>query len=217
VGVARSVRAGRPHRHRYLWAELPRIRALVDKIATVHADRHPELFEVQRLYDELRAHLEPHLTREEQESFPRIRQLAEAVDSSSVDTRDLAAQIDALIGEHETFGALLDGLRRVTSGYAVPGDGCASYAADYRALADWRPTPISACTRRTICCSPQFGPIPRPSAGCISASRSARLIRWAGWWSTSSSRAIRVERNVACAVTSRGEHDTAAARLSRPR
>jgi regulator of cell morphogenesis and NO signaling len=122
--------------HRYLWAELPRISALVDKIATVHGERHPELFEVQRLYGELRADLEPHLTREEQELFPRIHQLAKASDPSSDLTRDLAAQIEALAGEHETVGALLDDLRRVTSGYSVPGDGCASYAACYRALAD---------------------------------------------------------------------------------
>lgn len=122
--------------HRYLWAELPRISALVDKIATVHGDRHPELWEVQRLYGELRADLEPHLTREEQEVFPRIRQLAAASDSSSVSTGELAAQIEALAGEHETVGALLEDLRRVTSGYEVPGDGCASYAACYRALAD---------------------------------------------------------------------------------
>ena len=55
---------------------------------------------------------------------------------SSVPTRHLAAQIEGLAGEHETVGALLDDLRRVTSGYALPGDGCASYAACYRALAD---------------------------------------------------------------------------------
>jgi regulator of cell morphogenesis and NO signaling len=120
--------------HRSLWAELPRISALVDKISTVHGERHPELFEVQRLYGELRADLEPHLTREEQELFPRIRQLAASSDPSSVS--DITAQIDALLGEHETVGALLDDLRRVTSGYSVPPDGCASYAACYRALAD---------------------------------------------------------------------------------
>ena len=70
--------------HRYLWAELPRISALVDKIATVHGDRHPELAEVQRLYNELRADFEPHLAREEQELFPMIRQLA-ATDGSGSD------------------------------------------------------------------------------------------------------------------------------------
>lgn len=122
--------------HRYLWAELPRVTALVDKIASVHGERHPELFEVQRLYGELRADLEPHLTREEQELFPRIEQLAGASDPSSVSTRAFAAQIETLADEHETVGALLEELRRVTSGYSVPPDGCASYAACYRALAD---------------------------------------------------------------------------------
>ena len=122
--------------HRYLWSELPRISALVDKIAGVHGERHPELFDVQRLYGELRADLEPHLTREERDLFPRIRQLAEAVESSTVASRDLVAQIESLAGEHETVGALLDELRGVTSGYTVPPDGCASYAACYQALAD---------------------------------------------------------------------------------
>lgn len=51
--------------HRYLWSELPRISALVEKIATVHGERHPELAEVQRLYTEIRADFEPHLVREE--------------------------------------------------------------------------------------------------------------------------------------------------------
>lgn len=121
--------------HRYLWAEFPRITALVDKIVTVHGDRHPELAEVQRLYTELRADLEPHLDREERELFPMIRRLAAATDEAQLDRRALTAQIDALAGEHETVGDLLDELNRVTSGYATPADGCASYAACYRALA----------------------------------------------------------------------------------
>jgi regulator of cell morphogenesis and NO signaling len=121
--------------HRYLWTELPRISALVDKVTTVHGDRHPELAEVRRVYGELRADLEPHLSREERELFPRIRQLA-AADRSSDETRELAAEIDALADEHEIVGELLDELHRLTSAYAVPADGCASYAACYRALAE---------------------------------------------------------------------------------
>jgi regulator of cell morphogenesis and NO signaling len=122
--------------HRYLWAEMPRISALVDKIVSVHGDRHPELSEVQRLYTELRADLEPHLVREEQELFPMIRELAAATDGSSGNRRALVAQIEALAVEHETVGDLLEQLNRTTSGYATPADGCASYAACYRALAE---------------------------------------------------------------------------------
>ncbi|MGH9134819.1 MAG: iron-sulfur cluster repair di-iron protein [Ilumatobacteraceae bacterium] len=120
--------------HRYLWAELPRIAALVDKIVAVHGDRHPELFQLQRLYVELRADLEPHLTREEQSLFPLVRQLDAARSRSEIEP--LVEQIELLSGEHETVGELLEQLRRVTDGYATPADACASYTACYRALAD---------------------------------------------------------------------------------
>ena len=65
-----------------------------------------------------------------------IRHLAATTDGPQPGTRALAAQIDVLATEHETVGDLLDELNRVTSGYATPADGCASYTACYRALAD---------------------------------------------------------------------------------
>ncbi|MBP9051383.1 MAG: iron-sulfur cluster repair di-iron protein [Ilumatobacteraceae bacterium] len=122
--------------HRYLWSELSRISALVDKIVNVHGDRHHELAEVQRLFAELRADFEPHLIREEQVLFPMIRHLSAPADQSSPDIEQLAEQIEVLASEHETVGALLEELRRVTGGFVTPADGCASYAACYRALAD---------------------------------------------------------------------------------
>ena len=121
--------------HRYLREALPRISGLVDKIATVHGDRHPELAEVRRLYTELRSDLEPHLVREEEELFPMIRRLAAGTGSATHDGA-LVAEIEALASEHETVGDLLDQLHGITSGYATPADGCASYAACYQALAD---------------------------------------------------------------------------------
>ena len=122
--------------HRYLWAQLPRISALADKIVAVHGDRHPELTEVRRLYTELRADFEPHLVREEQVLFPMIRHLADLADQPRFDTEELREQIEALAAEHETVGELLEELNRVTGGYATPADGCATYAACYQALAE---------------------------------------------------------------------------------
>jgi regulator of cell morphogenesis and NO signaling len=121
--------------HRYLWAELPRLSALVDKISMVHGARHAELTEVRRIFAALRADFEPHLTREEQVLFPSIRRLDGTGDRSSVEVHELEAQMEALADEHESVGELLDELRRVTAGYAVPDDGCTSYAAAYAALA----------------------------------------------------------------------------------
>ena len=122
--------------HRYLWSELPRISALVDKIVAVHGDRHPELAAVQRLFGELRTDLEPHLVREEQILFPAIRQLDAAADGAARHGADLAELTRLLEADHETVGVLLAQLRHITGGYTTPTDGCASYAACYRALAD---------------------------------------------------------------------------------
>jgi regulator of cell morphogenesis and NO signaling len=120
--------------HQYLWDELPRLAALVEKINGVHGAHHPELADVQRLFTELRADLEPHLRREELLVFPMIRRVAggggAAGDSSA------AGVIDRLMSEHDAVGALLTELREVTGGYAVPDDGCASYAACFRGLAE---------------------------------------------------------------------------------
>ena len=62
--------------HRYLWDELPRLQALLDKVVGVHGDRHPELREVARCFQAIRADIEPHLVREERVLFPAIEMLA---------------------------------------------------------------------------------------------------------------------------------------------
>ena len=62
--------------HRYLWDEMPRVTALVDKIVTVHGGRHPELVDVAACFAKVRADLEPHLMKEERALFPMIRELA---------------------------------------------------------------------------------------------------------------------------------------------
>lgn len=120
--------------HRYLWEELPRIGALVDKIVAVHGARHPELSEVQSLFNALRGDLAPHLVSEEQDVFPLIGAHLAAPDDRAAAA--LAAQLDALGDDHETVGELLERLREVTNGYVAPADGCATYTACFRALAE---------------------------------------------------------------------------------
>ena len=77
--------------HRYLWQELPRLSALIDKVTSVHGARHPELDDVARCFETLRADLEPHLVKEERVLFPMIRELATAHVTADVPLR-FAAQ-----------------------------------------------------------------------------------------------------------------------------
>jgi len=122
--------------HTYLHGEMPRIDALAAKVAEVHGERHPELIEVRDTYLEIQADLVPHLEKEEQVLFPMIRELDDAESSDAVQGRSLKGPISVMLAEHDTVGELLAKLRRLTSGYETPADGCASYKALYDGLAE---------------------------------------------------------------------------------
>jgi regulator of cell morphogenesis and NO signaling len=120
--------------HSYLHDEMPRLSALATKVAGVHGERHPELVEVERTYEELRADLEPHLQKEEQVLFPMIRELASAQEAPTFHCGSLRNPISVMLREHDRAGELLSRLRDLTDGYTVPADGCASYRALYDGL-----------------------------------------------------------------------------------
>jgi regulator of cell morphogenesis and NO signaling len=120
--------------HRYLWDELPRLTALMDKVLRVHGCRHPELDDVAGSFSELRADLEPHLAKEERVLFPMIRQLASATASPAFHCGSIRNPIVVMMREHDNAGELLARLRRLTDGYQPPADACASYDALYRGL-----------------------------------------------------------------------------------
>ena len=122
--------------HRYLWDEMPRVTALVDKIVTVHGDRHPELVEVAACFAQLRADLEPHMLKEERVLFPMIRELATSTGTPSFHCGSLRNPISVMLSEHDAVGNLLARLRRLTDDYAPPADGCASYVACFAAMAE---------------------------------------------------------------------------------
>jgi regulator of cell morphogenesis and NO signaling len=119
--------------HSYLHAELPRISALAAKVRGVHGAAHPELAAIETTFEQLRAELEPHLAKEERVLFPAIRELA-AADSVGDRRRALMGPISQMLREHDQAGELLERLHRISTGYVVPSDGCASYEALYRAL-----------------------------------------------------------------------------------
>ena len=122
--------------HRYLWAELPRIAALVDKIVSVHGARHLELVEIASCFAQVRADLEPHMMKEERMLFPMIRELAASTDMPTFHCGSLRNPVSVMLSEHEAVGDLLARLHRLTEGYTPPADGCASYVACFAAMAE---------------------------------------------------------------------------------
>lgn len=121
--------------HAYLRDELPRLNDLLDKVTGTHSERHPELFEIQRTLTTLRNELEPHLLKEEAVLFPIIRELATATSKPQFHCGTVCNPVSAMAFEHDRAGEILSRLHTLTDGYAVPADGCASYALLYQGLA----------------------------------------------------------------------------------
>lgn len=136
MGVVQLVDHIEAVHHRFLWEELPRVSALMDKVVDVHGDRHRELPDVASLLAEIRADLEPHMTREEQVLFPAIRELATAAEVPTFRFGSISNPISMMMLEHDTVGGLLRKMRGLTGDHTTPTDGCASYRALYAALAD---------------------------------------------------------------------------------
>jgi regulator of cell morphogenesis and NO signaling len=136
MGAAELVEHLESTHHRYLWDEMPRITSLIDKIVSVHGKNHAELGDIAACYEQVRTDLEPHLMKEERVLFPMIRELAVADSPPSFHCGTLVNPISMMLREHDRVGELLARLRRLTSGYQAPADGCASYVACFAALAE---------------------------------------------------------------------------------
>ncbi|HJW71222.1 MAG TPA: iron-sulfur cluster repair di-iron protein [Geothrix sp.] len=119
--------------HAYLKEELPRLGALMTKVAGVHGANHPELNRMSQVFQALIGDLMPHMMKEEQILFPFIRSLEEGRNSEAC-FPTVQSPIRVMEMEHEAVGAMLSELRSLSQGYQVPADGCASFKSLYAGL-----------------------------------------------------------------------------------
>ena len=101
------------------------------KIAAVHGDRHPELPDVARLFNEVASEMTSHMAKEEQILFPYIAALEEASRNGnhlpSAPFGTVHNPIRMMEMEHEAAGDAMAQIRSLTSGYAIPDGACTTY------------------------------------------------------------------------------------------
>jgi regulator of cell morphogenesis and NO signaling len=124
--------------HAFTREELSRLAGLIRKVCAVHESRHAELAEVRKTFWQLSDDLLPHMMKEENVLFPYIAALEHGVENKAPTATPpfgtVRNPVRMMTIEHETAGALLRKLRRLTSGYVVPSDACTSYRTLYGAL-----------------------------------------------------------------------------------
>ena len=116
--------------HTFTRAELDRLGPMLDKVARVHGERHPEMVEVAALFRAFSADLMPHMRKEEAVLFPAIRQLEGGREAP------LAAPIACMRSEHEVAGSELARMRALTNGFSAPSGACNTFRAALAGLAE---------------------------------------------------------------------------------
>jgi regulator of cell morphogenesis and NO signaling len=122
--------------HAWLKTELPRLSAMIDKVVRAHGDKHPEMIQVQQVFADLRAELEPHMFKEERILFPAIRRLEQAGERTTLPFGKIENPIRMMEYEHDNAGQCLHQLRDLTADYRVPSHVCNTYRAMLDGLHD---------------------------------------------------------------------------------
>ena len=124
--------------HAYVKQNLPQINAYLEKVATKHGGRHPELHEIFKLFTELKEELTEHLFKEENILFPRIKEIEQKFAERSSFSLPVAGYIEAPVTvmelEHDHAGDLLEQIRLKTDNYTPPADACTTYRVAFASL-----------------------------------------------------------------------------------
>ncbi len=122
--------------HAYLRRELPQLTQIAAKVREAHMARHPELTEVQAVFNDLRAELETHMLKEEQVLFPLIQTMESDGAVAAAHCGSVQNPIRVMECEHDAAGAALLRLRTLTSGFTAPADACNTYRVLLSGLAE---------------------------------------------------------------------------------
>jgi regulator of cell morphogenesis and NO signaling len=124
--------------HDYVKKELPQIMAYLQRVASKHGSRHPEMFKVFELFAAVKEEMESHMQKEELILFPRIKAIEKMTVNKDprmqLNLAYLQYPITIMEQEHDHAGSLLSEIRISTNEYTPPQDACTTYRLSFAAL-----------------------------------------------------------------------------------
>lgn len=109
--------------HSFVRKMLPELNFYAEKVARVHGERDPELYDILQNVRMLQSEMLGHLQKEEEELFPQVKEMVQQKKTGSVK----AAIVEALKDEHDKAGELMAQIEALTNGFNPPENACASY------------------------------------------------------------------------------------------
>lgn len=127
--------------HSYVLESIPVLQKYLHKIADVHGDNHPELAQVESLFNQAAANLISHMQKEENILFPWVKQIVQAKENNVRFAASHGGTVDSPIAvmkqEHEAEGDRFEQLSLITDNYSIPEDACNSYNYAFQKLREF--------------------------------------------------------------------------------
>jgi regulator of cell morphogenesis and NO signaling len=127
--------------HKYVSKMLPVITAHSNKVYNAHGTNHPELEEVNNIWQNVSEELGGHLMKEEKMLFPYIKSLVDSKrESLSFPFAPFGAvgnPISVMEKEHASAGDAFARLREITNDFSLPADACATFTVFFEELKEF--------------------------------------------------------------------------------
>ncbi|WP_034059201.1 iron-sulfur cluster repair di-iron protein [Lacinutrix jangbogonensis] len=124
--------------HRYVEEKIPVIRQFLDKLCSVHGERHPELFKINELFRASAGELASHMKKEELMLFPFVKRMVKAkLDNEAIQSPQFGTvenPIAMMMEEHDTEGERFREIAELTNNYTPPADACNTYKVTFAML-----------------------------------------------------------------------------------
>lgn len=123
--------------HSYVEKAINNLQPYLDKVAKVHGERHPELWQIRKEFMDTAAALAMHMKKEELILFPYIRRLANDKVVSPPSFGTVENPIAMMLHEHDTEGERFRRISELSNDYTPPEDACNTYRVAFAMLKEF--------------------------------------------------------------------------------
>ena len=127
--------------HRYVEEKIPVLKQFLNKLCSVHGERHPELLKINELFTASAGELASHMKKEELILFPFVKRMVDAkLENSGIQSPQFGTvenPITAMMQEHDNEGERFRQIAEITNNYTSPADGCNTYQVTFAMLKEF--------------------------------------------------------------------------------
>lgn len=131
----------RNRHHSYVRDAIERVEPLLAKVKAKHGQNHPEIAEIERIFQQVAREMIMHMQKEEQILFPYIDAVERAaVGGGRVEPpffQTMRNPIHVMMRDHDSSADLLRQIRKASADYKPPQDACMSFQHLYAELHDF--------------------------------------------------------------------------------